>query len=245
MKVIRIAMWSGPRNMSTAMMRSFENRSDTEVLDEPLYAMYLAQTGLNHPVREAVIAAGPVEESAAIARCLAAPSSSASVSYQKHMSHHLLASTDRSWIDELTNFLLIRHPARVLASYVRKRDETATTELTLDDIGLPQQLELFTRLDPQVLVIDSDDFLRAPRAYLEAICHRSGIEFQPSMLSWPTGRRTSDGVWAEHWYDQVDKSTGFGPPPAGEPPDLDGSLRPLLVEAAKIYEELSAVRLRL
>lgn len=245
MTATRIAMWSGPRNMSTAMMRSFENRADTEVLDEPLYATYLAQTGLEHPLRETVMAAGPTEERAAVAQCLAVPRSGASVSYQKHMSHHLLASTDRSWIDQLTNFLLIRHPARVLASYGRKRDQTAPSEITLNDIGLPQQLELLARLDEDVVVIDSDDFLSKPRAHLEAICARAGIRFEESMLAWPAGPRTSDGVWADHWYDQVRKSTGFGPAPDGELPSVGGELAGLLAAATEIYGELSRVRLRL
>jgi hypothetical protein len=236
----RIAMWSGPRNLSTAMMRSWENRPDTEVLDEPLYATYLAQTGLDHPVSEEIIAVGHADPDAAIAACLAAPAESA-ISYQKHMAHHLLPAMDRSWIDEFRNVLLLRDPRRVLASYTKVR-----ASVTLEDIGIPQQFELFDRCE---LVIDSADFLLDPAVYQQEICRRLGVPFgddvAAAMLSWPAGRRASDGVWAPEWYSAVEASTGFGPAPADRPVLVADHLVELAADAMVIYEELRQHRLTL
>ncbi len=230
----RIAMWSGPRNLSTAMMRSWEHRPDTEVLDEPLYAAYLAATGADHPGRDEIIAAGPADFDTAIAACLASPAHAA-VSYQKHMAHHLLPPVDRSWLGELRNCLLLRDPRRVLASYTKVRDE-----VTLDDIGIPQQVELLEHCE---VVVDSDDFLRDPRGYQTEICRRLGVPFDDAMLHWPAGPRASDGVWARHWYDSVEASTGFGEPPTDDPPALVGPLGDVAAEALEIYERLRRHRL--
>jgi hypothetical protein len=235
-RVTRVAMWSGPRNLSTALMRSWENRPDTAVLDEPFYAHYLDHTGLDHPVAARVIEAGPVEEARAIARCLADPAGGETVSYQKHMAHHLLPGMDRSWLDLVHNVLLVRHPARVLASYVKKREV-----VTLTDLGLPQQLELLDRLRERAPVLDSDEFLTDPPAHLERLCAHVGIDFDPSMLAWPAGERSSDGVWADHWYDAVRASTGFGPAPLGPLPELPDEMTDLLDRAIEIYDQ---VRLR-
>lgn len=236
--VTRIAVWSGPRNLSTALMRSFENRSDTSVMDEPLYAHYLAVTGLDHPMRDEIISAGPVDEHDAIAACLAP--TDAPVSYQKHMAHHLLPEMDRAWLDQIDHhFLLLRHPARVLASYTRKRDGA----VTIADLGLPQQIELVKRFD-RPLVIDSDDFLVDPENYLRAMCERAGLEFDTSMLQWSAGPRASDGVWAPHWYDAVWASTGFASRTQVQPlPDVDPRSRAVLDEALPLYEVLAGARL--
>lgn len=237
--VTRIAMWSGPRNLSTAMMRSWENRPDTDVIDEPLYAAYLHATGLEHPMRDAILAAGPVGFDGAIAACLAAPSS-ASVSYQKHMAHHLLPGMDRSWLGEFRNVLLLRDPRRVLASYAKVR-----ADVTLEDIGVPQQVELAEHCE---FVVDSDDFLAAPADYQREICRRLDVPCDAallaSMLSWPAGRRSSDGVWAPAWYGAVEASTAFGPAPAAAPPDLPEHLAEVGEQAMAIYDRLRADRLR-
>ena len=225
-----IAMWSGPRNLSTAMMRSWEHRADTTVMDEPLYAAYLAETGLDHPVAAEVIAAGPASYGDAIAACLAPPPAGVDLVYQKQMAHHLLPDTDRAWIGELRNHLLIRDPRRVLASYTKVRDD-----VTLADIGLPQQLELVDRCE---LVIDSTDFLTDPEGHLREMCRRLDVPFDPAMLSWPAGPRDSDGVWAPHWYAAVEESTGFGPPVVGDPAPLPDHLADLAAEAMEIYAEL-------
>ena len=234
----RIAMWSGPRNLSTAMMRSWENRPDTAVIDEPLYAAYLHETGLDHPMRDEILAAGPVDIDQAIVASLAAPPS-ASISYQKHMAHHLLAGMDRSWLREFRNVLLLRDPRRVLASYSKVR-----ADVTLEDIGVPQQVELAQHCE---FVVDSDDFLTDPAAYQREICRRLDVECDDeilaSMLAWPAGRRSSDGVWAPAWYDAVEASTGFGPAPTAAPPDLPAHLLGVGAQAVEIYEGLRAARI--
>lgn len=242
--VTRIAMWSGPRNLSTAMMRSWENRPDTEVIDEPLYAAYLCETGLDHPLRDEIVAAGPVDIDEAISACLAAPSPSPSsstvISYQKHMAHHLLESMDRSWLGELRNVLLLRDPRRVLASYTKVR-----AEVTLADIGVPQQVELAEHCE---FVIDSDDFLTDPAVYQREICRRLDVACDDalltSMLDWPAGRRRSDGVWAPAWYSAVEASSGFGPAPDAPPPQLPANLAEVGEEAMAIYDRLCVDRLR-
>jgi hypothetical protein len=238
---LRIAMWSGPRNISTAMMRAWENRGDCAVSDEPLYAAYLAATGLDHPAREQVIAAGEADPAKVVASLLGPVPAGKPLWYQKHMSHHLLPGMAHDWIHALHNVLLIRDPVEVVASYVKSR-----ATVTPDDIGLPQQAELFDELAERAgaapLVIDAADFLRAPEAHLRALCAHLGIEFSERMLHWPAGPRDSDGVWAPHWYEAVWASTGFEPWHArevrlgGEPARVAEACRPA-------YEKLFAHRL--
>jgi hypothetical protein len=203
-------MWSGPRNISTAMMRSFGNRNDTFVCDEPLYAHYLAITQKPHPGRDEVIAAGEIEWRKVIAMLTAGPSGDRPVFYQKQMTHHLLPAIDREWLLGLTNCFLIRHPREVLASYAKIVE---TPELV--DLGFVQQAAIFDyvmaatgRLPP---VLDAADVLRDPRRMLTRLCESVGLDFQETMLAWPPGPRPTDGVWARHWYAEVEKSTGFRP----------------------------------
>lgn len=208
---LRIAAWSGPRNISTAMMRAWENREDTAVSDEPLYAHYLQATSLDHPAREQVIAAGDPDWRRVVAALCEGPAPQGrAVWYQKHMSHHLLPGMDTGWVHGLANVFLIRDPQLVVASYVKSRAEVAPA-----DIGLLQQRELFDavaqRLGRAPPVLDAERFLRTPEAQLRALCSRLGLDFTPRMLSWPAGPRDSDGVWAPHWYEAVWKSTAFEP----------------------------------
>jgi hypothetical protein len=207
---LRIAMWSGPRNISTAMMRAWENRDDCAVVDEPLYAAYLQATGLDHPGREEVVAAGETDPDKVIAGLLGPIPEGKAIWYQKHMSHHLLPGMARSWTQALCNVFLIRDPAEVVASYLKSR-----TTVTPEEIGLPQQARLFDELSERngiaPPVIDAGEFLRAPAAHLRALCARLGIEFSEGMLHWPAGPRASDGIWAPYWYEAVWKSTGFEP----------------------------------
>ena len=202
---IRIAMWSGPRNISTAMMRSFENRADCTVVDEPFYAAYLAQTGLDHPMRDEVLASQPQGWREVVAELdrLDGP-----VVYEKHMTHHMLPGFGLDWAGTRANAFLIRDPAEVLASYTVKR-----AEVTLEDIGFVQQRELFDReadrLGRAPPVVRGADVLADPRGMLSALCAALGIPFDEAMLTWPAGRRDSDGVWAPAWYDAVERSTGF------------------------------------
>jgi hypothetical protein len=240
---LRIAMWSGPRNISTAMMRAWENRGDTAVWDEPLYAHYLAETGLDHPGREAIIAAGERAWRKVAARCSSGPiPAGKAIFYQKHMTHHLLAHIGRDWLDALTHGFLIRDPTEVLLSYTKTR-----AEVTLEDIGLPQQLAIFEHVYQHTghrpIVIDAADFLQNPRAYLILLCERWGVDYHERMLHWPPGPRASDGVWAPYWYESVWKSTGFAPyRPRTEP--LAEHLKPLAQQALPYYETLSEHRLR-
>lgn len=231
---VRLAMWSGPRNISTALMRSWENRPDTRVVDEPLYAYYLDQTGLNHPVREKVIAAGEPDWRAVVAD-ITGPVDG--VYYQKHMTHHLIPQLPRDWIPQLTNVLLIRDPFEVVGSYVRSR-----ADVVAEDIGLVQQTELYDQLGPSTPVIDAADFLRAPEAYLRWLCSHVGVEFLPEMLSWPPGPRDSDGVWAPYWYDAVIASTSFEPYRPREI-SLEGAALEAAERSRPHYERLHAVRL--
>ena len=216
------------------MMRSWENRADTEVIDEPLYAWYLETTGLDHPGAERIIDIGPSVLEDAIAVCREAPGEAVTISYQKHMAGHLLPEVDRAWLDDLTNCLLLRDPRRVLTSYTKVRET-----VTLDDIGLPQQVELAPRCR---LIIDSADFLTDPEGYTRLICDAVGIDFDPAMLQWPAGTRPSDGVWAEHWYATVEASTNFGPAPHASVPDVAPHLASVAAEAMEIYRDLHAQR---
>ena len=240
---LRIAMWSGPRNISTAMMRAWENRGDCAVSDEPLYAAYLAATGLDHPARDEVIAAGESDPSNVVAALLGPVPGGKPLWYQKHMTHHLLPGMARDWIHELANVLLIRDPGEVVASYLKSR-----AEVTPEDIGLPQQLQLFDELSDRSgtapPVIDAGDFLRAPEAHLRALCARLGIGFTGRMLRWPPGPRDSDGIWAPHWYAAVWASTGFEPPRPREV-RLDAESARVAEACLPAYERLHAHRLAL
>ena len=210
----RIAAWSGPRNISTAMMRAWEHRGDCAVSDEPLYAHYLAATGLDHPGRDEVIAAGDTDGRRVAAALTGPVPGGLPLWYQKHMTHHLLPGIDTAWVHGLVNIFLIRDPALVVASYLKSRATVAP-----EDIGLLQQAELFDevagRLGHAPPVIDAERFLRDPGGHLARLCGRIGVPFDAAlrerMLHWPAGPRASDGVWAPYWYDAVWRSTGFEP----------------------------------
>jgi hypothetical protein len=239
---LRIAMWSGPRNISTAMMRAWENRGDCAVSDEPLYAAYLAATGLDHPAREEVIAAGESNPAKVVAALLGPVPGNRPLWYQKHMSHHLLPGMGHEWIHALSNVLLIRDPAEVVSSYVKSRATVAP-----EDIGLLQQSQLFDELAERngaaPLVIDAGDFLRAPEAHLRGLCRRLGIPFSERMLAWPAGPRESDGIWAPHWYAAVRASTGFEPWRPREA-RLEGQPARVAEACRPAYEKLHAHRFR-
>jgi hypothetical protein len=234
-------MWSGPRNISTAMMRAWENRGDCAVSDEPLYAAYLAATGLDHPAREQVIAAGESDPGKVIASLLGPVPGGCPLWYQKHMSHHLLPGMSHDWIHALSNVLLIRDPREVVASYLKSRATVAP-----EDIGLLQQARLFDELAERSgaapPVIDASDFLRAPEAHLRALCTRLGIAFTERMLEWPAGPRESDGIWAPHWYAAVWASTGFEPWQPRET-QLEGEAERVADACRPAYDKLHACRL--
>jgi hypothetical protein len=245
--IVRIAMWSGPRNISTAMMRAFENRPDCVVWDEPFYAAELARSGRAHPLREEVIAAGETDPARVVARILGAPHDpdkpGATVFYQKHMTHHMLDGFNRTWITRVRNAFLIREPERVLASYTRTWDE-----VTLADIGYVQQTEIFDAvadwLGRAPPVIEASDVLADPRGTLTSLCAALQIPFREEMLSWPAGRRKSDGVWAPAWYANVERSTAFAAPTPEQaaPIALPPALMRIAEAARPHYERLARFR---
>jgi hypothetical protein len=240
---LRIAMWSGPRNISTAMMRSFENRADTAVVDEPFYAVYLAASGEDHPMRAEVLAGQPTDWRA-VADALVGPApGGAAVFYQKHMTHHMVDGVGLGWMKACRNIFLIRRPDEVVTSYGRRRET-----VSLNDIGVERQAELFDReaqrLGRTPPVIDSADVLADPRGLLGALCAELGIPFSERMLSWPSGNRATDGVWAPAWYDQVERSTGFQSPSAESKPDLTDEQQRVAEAAQPYYESLARWRIR-
>lgn len=230
----RIAMWSGPRNLSTAMMYSFAAREDCRVVDEPFYGAYLADTGADHPMRDAVLASMPTDAHK-VAELLETPVSEP-VFYQKHMTHHILPEWPTRWMDDLRHVFLIRHPARVVASYAKKREGP-----TLDDIGYVQQLQIFESVRAPI-VIDSVDIRADPKGMLQKLCARIGIPWTERMLSWPAGGHPNDGVWAAHWYNAIHQSTGFDKPEP-ELPVLTSEYAKLAETAMPYYEALAAQKI--
>jgi hypothetical protein len=232
---VRIAMWSGPRNISTALMRAWENREDCVVVDEPLYAHYLHQTRLRHPGFDDVIASQSTDWRV-VTEGLSADRPEA-VWYQKHMTHHMLPEVGREWMADVVNVFLIRDPAEVVASYVQRRGEA-----TLEDLGLPQQWELFEyvteELGREPIVVESRDVLADPEGMLRRLCSAIGVPFSDRMLSWPAGPRTSDGVWAKHWYANVEASTGFQSPKRREV-RLTKELQAIADQGRVFYDRLS------
>lgn len=237
----RIVMWSGPRNLSTAMMRSFGARADTSVVDEPFYAAYLAATGLNHPMRDEILAAGETDWRKVAGTCAADPVEPP-IRYEKHMTHHMIDGFGLDWMKGAAIAFLIRDPAAVAASYAVKR-----AEISAADLGNERQAEIFdhaanlTGSPPPV--VDAHDIRSAPEAMLQKLCAAFGIPFDPAMLSWPAGPQPSDGVWAPHWYNAICASTGFAPPDH-EPPKLTAALEEIVAEARPYYECLAAYRLK-
>jgi hypothetical protein len=224
----RIAMWSGPRNLSTPLMRSWGNRPDTVVCDEPLYAHYLNRTRRDHPGAAEVIAHHETDLAKVIAWLTGPVIGDKPIFYQKHMAHHLLPDMDRSWLDELVNCLLIRDPREMIASLTKHLPEP-----TLQDTGLPRQVEIFWRIADRTgtipPVLDSRDLLEDPRRMLGLLCDALGVKFSNAMLSWPAGRRATDGIWAKHWYQEVEASTSFRP--------LTRKWEPIPTELNDLYDD--------
>ena len=235
----RIAMWSGPRNISTAMMRSFEARGDTAVTDEPFYAAYLHRTGIDHPLRDEVLASQSTDPREVAAGLVGPVPGGKPIWYQKHMTLHLLEGFDRDWMSQVLNAFLIRDPPAVLASYAAKR-----THVTLADLGFLQQRRLFEReaerLGASPPVVDAADILANPARTLERLCRALGIAYTASMLGWPRGPRPTDGVWAPAWYQSVERSTGFEPRGVESAALLPPPLQRLADEAQPHYEALKA-----
>jgi hypothetical protein len=239
---LRLAVWSGPRNISTAFMRSWGNRDDTFVCDEPLYAHYLAETRRPHPMAAEVIAHHENDWRKVAAWLTGPVPGGKTIFYQKQMSHHLLPNISRDWLTQLTHVFLIRDPREVLPSLDEKFERPQ-----LPDTGYPQQVEIFEFIHRQTgtlcPVVDSRDILANPRAMLTRLCAAVGVPFQEQMLHWPPGPRETDGIWAKHWYDAVNRSTGFQPYVSKNKP-LPAHLQELCDACLPFYEKLYAQRLK-
>lgn len=234
-------MWSGPRNISTAMMRAWENRTDTVVVDEPFYAYYLERTGIDHPMAAEIMAAGKCDWRRVV-ESLLAPVDGAAIFFQKQMTLHLLDEVDRGWLKSVSNCFLIRDPSEVITSYLAKRES-----VTLDDLGFVQQQELYhwvvEHTGQQPPVVDARDVRSHPRSVLGELCERLGLPFDEAMLEWPAGRRSSDGLWAPHWYGAVERSTGFAPWRAKHE-KIPETLKDLLESCRIAYDDLARFKIR-
>lgn len=228
-------MWSGPRNLSTAMMYAFGNRADCAVWDEPFYAPYLKATGADHPMRDEIVATHEADPQIVARRCLDTIPAQKPHFYMKHMPHHMLGGFPLDWVKDCINVHLIRHPARVIASYGAKR-----AQMTFEDIGFAQQTALFDKIGG--LVIDSSDIRADPEGMLRKLCAAIDLSFDAAMLSWPAGPRAADGVWANHWYNAVHQSTGFAGA-EGPLPVLDPAQEKMRHLAMPHYERLAKEKL--
>ncbi len=235
-------MWSGPRNLSTAMMRSFGSRADTYVTDEPFYGCFLNQTGLEHPMREDVVASMDCDWRSVMDSLSGDPPDSSPIWYQKHMWHMMVGPIGYEDFAGFRHAFLIREPARMIASYLRKREAAQ-----FEDFGLEKQAEFFEReaerLGHAPPVIDANDVLANPQGVLSKLCEALGIGWDPVMLRWEPGRRETDGVWAAHWYNAVEKSTGFGRPDT-QPVKLPTEAQRLADRCRPYYQRLADFRLR-
>jgi Sulfotransferase domain len=235
-----LAMWSGPRNISTAMMYAFANRGDCEAWDEPFYGFSLKTKGNDHPMRDKIIAAMETDWDRLVQKCTTP--SIKPLLYQKHMTHHMLEGHDRSFIRQLTNAFLIRNPTRVLASYTQK-----WAEVDLRAIGFIEQAEIFDMVAEQLgyapPVIDADDVLASPRGILKKLCTACGIRFDETMLKWPKGPKSCDGIWASHWYNAAWASEGFAPQPAKNVVLLP-ALQRIADQAQPFYDQLKVHALK-
>jgi len=238
---LRIAMWSGPRNLSTALMRSFSSRADTFVSDEPFYGCFLKDNSAGHPMQAEVIAAMDCDWQSVMASLRAPPSEDRPVWYQKHMWHHMTGPVGYDDFAGFTHAFLIREPERMIASYLRQREAAA-----FENFGMDRQAEFFEReadrLGHAPPVIDAHDVLVDPQAVLTRLCEALGIPWDMAMLSWPPGRRDTDGPWAAHWYGAVEASTGFGPPESA-PEALPDDAQRVADRCRPYYERLAAHRL--
>lgn len=237
---MKLAMWSGPRNLSTAMMYAFAQRADFTVLDEPFYGPYLRLTGLDHPMRQEVLA-DRTDDAIEVEQSLIGPVPDGKPNaYHKHMCQHMIDGIPRGFMAECVNVFLIRHPARVVASFAK-----GYPDLTAEDIGFEAQAELFDHvlaLGQTPVVIDSADIRDDPEGMLRALCETIGLEFDPAMLTWPAGPKPHDGVWAPHWYKSLHATTGFAGP-EGPLPVLTGHLAGLVERTMPAYRKLEAQKI--
>lgn len=223
-------------------MRSWENRSDTYVCDEPLYAHYLNETRLDHPGRDEVIASQSTQWETVIDWLTGPIPAGKTVFYQKHMTHHLLPNIGRDWLSRVSNVFLIRDPRDMITSLAK-----VLPEVRLTDTGMPQQWEIYQQVKNQSgvtpVVVDARDVQNHPKSILSQLCQRLEIEFDPAMLQWPPGPRSTDGIWAKYWYANVEKTTGFEPYQSKNEPVPD-TLSTVLEECIAIYDQLAISRIK-
>ena len=235
-----IAMWSGPRNLSTAMMRSFGARLDSDVMDEPFFAPFLKASGKAHPGREETLLKHDIDPYRVSELC-ASPKTKKPYSFQKHMPHHMLPEFPMDWAVNAKHFFLIREPARVIASYAKGREQ-----FDLEDLGFASQKRLFDSLADMMgkapPVITCADVLNAPKTILSRLCESINIPFTEDMLSWAKGARPEDGAWAPYWYGSVQSSEGFGSPPSTIP-NLSKTQKAMAEACQQDYLHLMAHRI--
>jgi len=232
-KPIKIALWSGPRNISTAMMYSFGNRADTSIVDEPLFGYFLKQTGVWRPSREEVLATMETDASAIIKK-LSNPNINSGIYFMKHIANHLI-DLDLSFLKDFRNVILTRDPKKVLLSY-----EAYVKSPTILDLAYEIQLDLINYLKKNNLhciVLDADQVLKDSERELKKLCIELSIPFDQKMLSWEPGPRKEDGVWAKYWYHNVHKSRGFKKG-TKEEADLSSNLEQLYSKSLKIYNKI-------
>ena len=226
-------MWSGPRNISTALMRSFENRSDTKVYDEPFYSYYLKNTKFDHPMKDEIIDTYPFNENEVI-KLITKNDNNYKIFYQKHMTHHILDETNLEWINKGANCFLIRDPAKVIVSYIKKN-----TLRSIKDTGFEKLYQIFNSLkSKKPIVINSDYLLENPEKYLKILCKKLNLSFDEKMLNWPKGFRDTDGIWSKVWYQNVISTTTFNSNINKEynvPKDFENIYK----ECLEIYEEIN------
>ena len=233
-------MWSGPRNISTALLRSFSNRTDTSVYDEPFYAYYLHETGLDHPMRDEILNNYSYNEKQVIKEIL---KNKNKIYYQKHMTHHILDKTNILWINDGINCFLIRDPAKVINSYVKKNKLE-----NIKDIGFIQQYKIFNyvkdNISSDVIVINSDYLLKDPENYLKKLCAKLKINFSSKMLNWPKGKTNDFGLWYPHWYEDIINSTTFKKFTKYNEKVEDKYIN-IYFESLKIYKDMNKYSIRL
>lgn len=242
MKPRIIAMWSGPRNISTAMMRSWGSRADTAVIDEPFYAHYLQQTQYDHPDADKVIATYETDWRKVVTQLIGEIPHNKSIYYQKHMTHHMLDHIDKSWMSEVTNCFLIRDPRRMILSF-----EKVIPNPKADQMGLSQQVDIFQYVREMTgeipIVISAKDVLTNPRETLSKLCDALDVPYDDAMLSWEAGQHESEGIWGKHWYKSLEKSTGFMPHQEDDRP-VPEHLQPLLDECQRMYDQMAPYCIR-
>ena len=232
---MRIACWSGPRNISTALMRSWSSRKDFFVSDEPFYAYYLKERQLKHPMYEKIIRYYPNTYDDVVTSLTSEISNDKEHWYQKHMAHHLIDLNNIDWIKKVENCILIRHPKDVINSYIKKN-----TLNHVDELGYPQQYKIMRYLDSigrKFIVIDSNILLNNPEKILSQWCSSINLEFDISMLKWQKGNHSQDGIWWKHWYDNVITTTHFQKFSANQS-QLDKKYQSIYDEALDYYNKL-------